>query len=101
MAKPMTFTIIGKPDATTIQVCPKPIAVDDPALTTLEQAYANIDTRILNAATVNRLNTDASAKTNLFFDKMDIETMNFITDTMLNGQEMYMVYDGDIETFTA
>jgi len=109
----MTFTIVGKPDATTIQVYPKPIALDDAALSTLEKAYANIDTKILNAATVDRLNTDTSAKTNLFFDKMAVEVlggnipaelfsqydgMKVITDTMENGQVLYMVYDGDIAT---
>ena len=65
--QPMTFTIEAIPDGTSIQVYPKPIAADDPGLTTLEQAYANINTRILNLATVNRLNIDASAKTNLFW----------------------------------
>lgn len=111
----MTFTIVGKPDATTIQVYPKPIAADDTALTALEQAYANIDTVILNAATVNRVNIDASNKTNLFWDKSGIEViggtipaelfqqfdgMKVITDTMENGQELYMVYDGTIDTLT-
>jgi hypothetical protein len=111
----MTFTIVGKPDATTIQVYPKPIAVDDPALSTLEKAYANINTRILNAATVDRLNIDASNKTNLFWCKDAVEVlggtipselfsqydgMKVITDAMSNGQQLYMVYDGDIATMT-
>jgi hypothetical protein len=109
----MTFTIVGKPDGTTIQVYPKPIAADDAALSTLEKAYANINTVILNAATVDRLNIDASAKTNLFWDKSAVEViggtipaelfaqydgMKVITDTMENGQALYMVYDGDIAT---
>jgi hypothetical protein len=109
----MTFTIVGKPDATTIQVYPKPIAADDAALSTLEKAYANIDTTILNAATVDRLNIDASNKTNLFWDKSAVEViggsipaelfaqydgMKVITDTMSNGQVLYMVYDGNIAT---
>jgi len=111
----MTFTVVGKPDGTTIQVYPKPIAVDDPALSVLEKAYANIDTRILNAATVNRLNIDASNKTNLFWCKEAVEVlggtipaelfsqfdgMRVITDTMENGQQLYMVYDGDIAKLT-
>lgn len=109
----MTFTIVAKPDATTISVYPKPIALDDPALSTTEAQYANIDTQILNAATVNRVNTDASAKTNLFWDKDAIEVlggtipanlfkqfdgMKVISSVMKNGQEMYMVYDGNIES---
>jgi len=111
----MTFTIVGKPDATSVQIYPKPIAADDPALSTLEKAYANIDTRILNAATMDRLNIDASAKTNLFWEKSAVEVMQgsipaglfsqydgmkVITSTMKNGQTMYMVYDGDIAQLT-
>jgi hypothetical protein len=111
----MTFTIVGLPDATTIQIYPKPIALDDPALSTLEAAYANIDTRILNAATLDRVNIDASNKVNLFWDKEAVEViggtipaelfsqydgMKVISDTMKNGQTMYMVYDGNIDTMS-
>ncbi len=109
----MTFTIVAKPTGTSIRVYPKPIANDDPALTTTELAYSNVDTRILNAATVNRINTDASNKTNLFWDKDAVEVlggtipaqlfkqfdgMQVINHTMKNGQEMYMIYDGNIAT---
>ena len=111
----MTFTIVGKPSGTSIQVYPKPIALDDPGLTTIEAAYANIDTQILDTATVDRLNTDTSAKTNIFFDKGAIEITNgtipadlyaqydgnkVLTETLSNGQEIYMMYDGNIETLT-
>jgi hypothetical protein len=107
----MTFTVIDKPTATSITIYPKPIALDDPGLSTLQKAYANVDTRILNAATVNRVNTDASKKTNLFFDKdavevlggnipanlfREFEGMKVINETMKNGQKMYMVYDGQL-----
>jgi hypothetical protein len=111
----MTFTIVAKPDGTSITVYPKPIAADDAALTDLEKAYANINTTISNTDVVARLNTDASAKVNLFWDKSAIEVlggtipaelfaeydgMKVITDTMSNGQELYMVYDGNIATMT-
>jgi len=111
----MTFTVVGKPDATTLQIYPKPIAADDASLTTLEKAYANVDTTIKNLDTVNRLNTDASAKVNLFWDRDAIlvlggtipaqlfqqyDGMKVITDTMSNGQTLYMVYDGDIATLS-
>lgn len=111
----MTFTVIGKPNATSIRVYPKPIALDDPGLTTLEKAYANIDTQILNTATVTRLNTDASKKANIFWTKDSIEVMTgaipadlfkefggmkVINTTMKNGQQMYLVYDGDITKMT-
>lgn len=107
----MTFTIVGKPNGTSITVFPKPIALDDPALSTLEKAYANIDTRILNAATVNRMNIDASKKTNLFYDKDAVEVLGgtipanlfqsfdglkVINQTMKNGLKMYMIYDANM-----
>jgi len=109
----MTFVITAIPDGTTIQVFPKPIALDDSALSDLEAAYANIDTQILNTATVDRLNVDASAKVNIFWCKNSIEVlggdapiqllsefggMKVISSTMKNGQKMYMAYDGDIDT---
>lgn len=107
----MTFTIVDKPDGTSISVYPKPIAADDGALNVTEKAYANVDTTIANLDTVNRVNTDASAKVNLFWEKDAIEVlggvipaelmaqydgMKVVTDTMKNGQQYYMVYDGDI-----
>lgn len=109
----MTFSIVAIDDSTHITVYPKPIAADDSALTSLEKAYANVDTTILNAATVDRLNTDASKKTNLFWDKSAVEVMGgtipaglfkefdgmkTMSETMSNGQTMYMVYDGDLAT---
>lgn len=111
----MTFTIVAKPSATSITIYPKPIAADDPALSTLEKAYANINTQILDAATVERINTDATKKSNLFWDKSAVEVtggtipaelfaqydgMKVITDTMENGLQLYMIYDGDIATMT-
>lgn len=108
----MTFTITEKPNATSVKIFPKPIAADDAALSDLEAAYANIDTQILTDATMDRVNIDASAKTNLFWCKESIEVlggeipaellnqyngMKVISSTMKNGQIMYMVYDGDIE----
>lgn len=107
----MTFTIVAKPSATSITVYPKPIAADDAALSDLEKAYANVDTTIANADVVARLNIDASAKTNIFWDKSAVEVlggtipanlfsefdgMKVVTDTMNNGQQLYLVYDGDI-----
>ena len=111
--QPMTFTIVAKPTATSITVYPKPIALDDGALTTLERAYANINTQILNGATVERVNTDPTNKTNLFFDKSAIEVvggtipaelfkqydgMKVVSSKMANGLTLYMVYDGNIAT---
>lgn len=107
----MTFTVIDKPTGTSLTIYPKPIAFDDPALTTLQKAYANVNTRILNTATVNRVNIDATKKTNIFFDKDAVEVLGgnipanlfrefdglkVINSTMKNGQKMYMVYDGQL-----
>jgi len=113
--QPKIFTIIAKPTGTSITVYPKPIAVDDPGLTLLEAKYANIDTQILGTATVERVNSDTSAKTNLFWDRDAVEIlsgnipanlfsefdgMKVISETMSNGQEMYMIYDANIEKMT-
>jgi len=107
----MTFTIVGKPSGTSITIFPKPIALDDPALSTLEAAYANVNTRILNTATVNRVNIDASKKVNLFYDKDAVEVLGgsipadlfksydglkVINKTMKNGLKMYMIYDANM-----
>jgi len=109
----MTFTIVAKPTATSITVYPKPIAADDGALTLTEKAYANIDTTIANADTVDRLNIDATNKVNLFWDKDAVEVLGgtipadlfkqfsgykSVSHTMKNGQEMYMIFDGNIAT---
>ncbi len=109
----MTFRIVAKPSGTSITVYPKPIAADDPALSALEKAYANINTRILNAATVNRVNVDALARPSVFFDKSSIEVFhgdipaNFfnqfggqkvLTSTLKSGQKMYMLYDANSTT---
>lgn len=107
----MTFTVIAKPTGTSLQISPKPIALDDPALSALEKSYANVNTRILNAATVNRVNIDASKKTNLFYDKDAVEVLGgtipaelfksfdglkVINQTMKNGLKMYMIYDANM-----
>lgn len=111
--EPMTFSIVAKPDGTTITVNPKPIAAIDPALNVTELAYANINTRILANALVIRLNVDASVKTNLFWEKEAVEVIGgeipaelfkefsgnrVINSQMKNGQRMYMLYDGNITT---
>ncbi len=111
----MTFTVVSKPSATSIEVYPKPIALDDSALTATEKAYANVNTTIFSGDTVARLNTDASARSNLFWDKDAIEVvggtipaqllqqfdgMKVINSTLSNGLNMYMIYDGKIEDVT-
>ena len=111
--QPMTFIITAIPGGTSIEVYPKPIALDDAALSVLEKAYANINTQILSGATVVKLNTDASKKANIFWCKNSIEVtggdapigllnefggMKVIDHTMSNGQTMYLAYDGDITT---
>lgn len=99
----------------TVTFTPKFIAADDPGLTPLQKKYANVDTRILTGATMERVNTAVSAKTNLFFDKdaveiiggsIPAELMNqfagkqVLTETFRNGLSMYFVYDGNIEDMT-
>lgn len=107
----MTFTVVAKPDATSMTIMPKPIALDDGSLSTLEKSYANVDTTITSGATINRVNTDASARANLFWDKDaievvggevpmqmlgDLDGMKVISQPLSNGLNMYMVYDANI-----
>ncbi len=110
--QPFTAVITAIPDGTSLEIFPKPIALDDAALTTLEKAYANIDTQIASGATVEKLNTfTGNKKVNAFWCKGSIEVtggdipanlmtqydgMRVIDHAMSNGQTMYMVYDGDI-----
>lgn len=111
----MTFTIVAKPNATSITVYPKPIAADDVALSDLEKAYANVNTTITDGTTVTRLNTAASSKSNLFWDKDAVEVLGgtipadlmaqfdgkkVVNMPMKNGLNMYMVYDGNITDMT-
>ena len=110
-----TFTIVEVTDATHVKVYPKPIAYDDSNLTTLEKQYANIDTQILNAATMNRVNTDTTNRVNLFWDKSAVEViggqipadmfsqfagLKVVSETMSNGLTMYMIYDGNLAEMT-
>lgn len=109
----MTFTVVNIPDGTTLEVYPKPIALDDGTLSVEEAACANVDTQIQSGDTVTRLNIDASAQANIFWDRDSIEViggdaplqllsefggMKVIQSSMSNGQTMYMAYDGDIGT---
>ncbi len=111
--QPMTFVITAIPDGTTIEFFPKTIAQGDGALSTLELAYANVDRQPVSTDTINRLNTDASKKANIFWCKKSIEVlggdaplellsqfggMKVISSTMSNGQKMYMAYDGNLKT---
>ena len=112
----MTFVIVAKPTGTTmIDIYPKPIANDDASLDDEQKAFSNINTTINDDATVTRLNTDTSARVNIFWSKDSIEVIGgdapiellaefggqqVISSTMSNGQKMYMAYDGDIETLT-
>ena len=111
----MTFTVVAIPDGTTLEVYPKPIALSDVSLSAEEAAYANVDTQIQSGDTVSRLNIDESAQANIFWDKDSIEViggdaplslmnefggMKVVNQSMSNGQTMYMVYDGDIDTLT-
>ena len=106
-----TFTIVGTPSATTIEIYPKPIAIEDGSLTGLERQYSNIQQVIGNGATVEVVNTDVSAKTNIFFDKDAVEVISgtipanlfaeynghkVISSTMKNGHPVYMVYDANM-----
>ena len=112
----MTAVVTAIPNGTSLQVFPKLIAADDGALSTLEKAYANINTQVASGATVEKLNTFAGTKkVNAFWCKGAVQVtggdapiellneyggMKVVTSTMSNGQKMYMVYDGSIDKLT-
>jgi len=106
----MQFTIPSIPDGTSIEIYPKPIAINDPALTILEKASAIVTNRILNGVTVDRVNID-DQRTNLFFDKEAIEIVTgdlpvelysefagqtVISERLSDGQSVYIIYDATI-----
>lgn len=108
----MTFVVVAK-NVNDLTVYPKPISINDGALTVVEQAYGNVDTNPVSAAAVTKINTTASAKQNIFGCRSAVEVtsgdaplellnefggMKVISSTMSNGQKMYMAYDGNIET---
>jgi len=112
----LSAVVVSKPSGTSIEFWPKFIAADDPGLSTLEKAYANCNTRILNAATVNRLNTDASNQPNIFWQKDSIEvfagtmpieklaewgSMKTAKEKLTDDLYMYMLYDANIASLQA
>ena len=112
----MTFRVVDITAGTSITVWPKPIAQNDTAnLSAEELAYANVDTAILNGATITRLNVDPTVKPNIYWAQDSVEViggqipadmlkqfggLNVMSETMENGQVMYLVYDGTIEDLT-
>jgi len=113
--QPMGFTIHAIPDGASVIISPKPIALDDAALSDHEKSYANVDTTIDLNATMVRQNTDASAKTNLFWDRdaikvvggtipvgmfQDFNSAKVLTKSLSNGLPLYCLYDGDIADLT-
>ena len=107
----MTFKIVGI-TGNNLTVFPKPIAADDAALSTLEKAYANINTQMLSGATVDIVNTSAD-RTNIFWAKDSLQMiggdcpwnlasefagMKTISKQLASGITCYMIYDADLKT---
>ncbi len=107
----MTFTVVAIPNGTSVTIFPKPIALDDGALSVTEKAYANVNTQIVNGATMEAVNT-TGGRANLFYDNDAIEVlggdvpmsllaefdgMKVINERMSNGLNMYMVYDSRLD----
>lgn len=110
----MTFTVVEK-GAGTIKVYPRPIAFDDAALTAVQRSYANIKGQIAAGSTLSKLNSDASARTNIFWANDSIEIvdadsplellgqldgMEVLTSTLSSGTKLYIAYQGKIEGLT-
>jgi len=110
----MTFTIMSI-STDTIGVYPKPIALNDAALSVDEKAYANIATQITAGTTVTRLNIDTLAQTNAFWANDSIEIiggsapldylgqldgMEIMESTLASGTKLFMAYQGSIDDFS-
>jgi hypothetical protein len=110
----MTFTVVEKSGAN-IKVYPRPIAVNDPALTPVQAAYANINTQIAAGATVTKLNSDAIARNNVFWANDSVEIvdgdipfellgqldgMEVMSSTLSSGTKLYIAYQGRIDDLT-
>ncbi|MFG6076987.1 P22 phage major capsid protein family protein [Erwinia sp. OPT-41] len=61
-----TFAVTRVIDETTVEITPKPIALDDESLTAEQRAYANVNTGLVDAMAVNVLNV-ADAPTNIWW----------------------------------
>lgn len=61
-----TFSVVRVLDNSTIEITPKPIALDDSNLTPTERAYANVNTGLASGIAVNIINVKDAA-VNLFF----------------------------------
>lgn len=107
----MTFKVVGI-SGNNLTVFPKPIAADDPALSALEKAYANIDTQLTSGATVAVVNT-VSARTNIFWAKDSLQMiggdcpwdlaseyggLKVISKQLASGITCYMIYDANSKT---
>jgi hypothetical protein len=110
----MTFTVVEKSGAN-IKVYPRPVAVNDPALTPAQAAYANINTQIAAGATVTKLNSDAIARNNVFWANDSVEIvdgdipfellgqldgMEVMSSTLSSGTKLYIAYQGRIDDLT-
>lgn len=114
-----TFTakVVGIPNGTSIEIFPKPIALDDPGLTDLQKAYANINTQILSGASVVKENTAEvnGSRANIFWTKDSLKMISgeapwelmsqydgnqVLKESLGNGLTAYMVYDGNIASAT-
>ncbi|AXF76617.1 coat protein [Erwinia tracheiphila] len=70
-----TFSVVRVLDENTVEITPKPIALDDASLSAAQRAYANVNTGLANAMAVNILNV-ADATTNVFWSNDSIRIVS-------------------------
>ena len=110
-AADMTFKVVGI-SGNNLTVFPKPIALDDPALSDLEKAYANINTQIKSGDAVDVANSSTD-RTNIFWAKDSLQMiggdcpwnlasefggMKVISKQLASGVTCYMIYDANSKT---
>lgn len=66
LAQDATFAVVRVIDDTTVEITPKPVALNDTSLNAEQRAYANVNTALADKMAVNVLNV-ADARANVFW----------------------------------
>ena len=106
-----TCSVISKA-GNVLTVYPKPIALNDSALSASQLAYANINTQITAGTAVTRLNSDTAAMSNVFWCNDSVEIVNgdvnaevlgdsslkVLNRSMSSGTKVTLAYSGSINS---
>jgi hypothetical protein len=112
-----TFSVVNVVNGTTLEIFPKPVALDDGALSRAEKAYANVTTSFADTDALVWINDDTEAlwQPDVFWQNDSVEIVNgdapfefmskmdgfnVIRQTLDSGVTVYLMYQGNIGTAT-